>query len=185
MPDVSATLDPADGPATSLVDERLVPLLRRRCRRLEQRVRSSRRSGWDINLVAQLRDELGPLARGLHALGEEAAVGTVLQLADALARPLETQTLPDPVLGARLSTLIETLGGQLPAPTGAEATRQWILLPQSPRGEALPIGFWRRWVADAAPPLRIPLPARPASPPGSTLGIPPSYRVLIVEDDRA
>ena len=100
-----------------------------------------------------------------------AAVGTVLQLADALARPLETQTLPDPVLGARLSTLIETLGGQLPAPTGAEATRQWILLPQSPRGEALPIGFWRRWVADAAPPLRIPLPARPASPPGSTLGI--------------
>ncbi|MBS3896508.1 EAL domain-containing protein [Silanimonas sp.] len=175
---MSAAFDPADGPAANPVDERLVPLLRRRCRRLEQRVRNSRRTGWDINLVAQLREELGPLARGLHALGEEAAVGTVLQLADTLARPLETQTLPDPVLGARLSALIEALSEQLPAPTGAEATRQWTLLPQPPRGEALPIGFWRRWVADAAPPLRIPLPSRLPVPAGSTLGIPEADKGL-------
>ncbi|MBS3959251.1 MAG: hypothetical protein KGZ52_07620, partial [Xanthomonadaceae bacterium] len=130
-------------------DDVLVPLLRRRCRQLERRVRNSRRTGWDINLVAQLRDELGPLVRGLHALGQQAAVETVLQLADTLAGPLEAQALPDPVQGARLSALLEALIEQLPPPTSAEAPRQWTVLPQPARGEALPIGFWRRWVDDA------------------------------------
>lgn len=170
MPDVSAAPDLVAGSAASPDPaEALVPLLRQRCRQLERRVRSSRRSGWDINLVAQIRDDLGPLARGLHALGREAAVGTVLQLADTLAQPLEAQHLPDPVQGARLSALIDALIEQLPPPTGAEAPRQWTLLPQPARGEALPIGFWRRWVADAGPPLRVPLPQRPSAPDGSTL----------------
>ena len=135
-------------------------------------MRNSRRTGWDINLVAQLRDELGPLVRGLHALGQQAAVETVLQLADTLAGPLEAQALPDPVQGARLSALLEALIEQLPPPTSAEAPRQWTVLPQPARGEALPIGFWRRWVDDAGPPLRVPPPQRNKPPAGSTLGAP-------------
>ncbi|MCZ8319413.1 MAG: EAL domain-containing protein [Lysobacteraceae bacterium] len=162
---------PAPAPDNEAVvpHDELVPLLRRRCRRLEQRVRLCRRSGWDINLVAQMREELGPLARGLRLLGREAAVGTVLQVADTLAQPLEKQVLPDPVLGARLSALFETLIDQLPAATGAEAPRQWTLLPNPPRAEALPIGFWRRWGADAAPAQRIPLLAPAPQPQPGTV----------------
>ncbi len=167
---MSASPAPAPGTEAVVPHDELVPLLRRRCKRLDQRVRLCRRSGWDINLVAQMREELGPLARGLHLLGREAAVTTVLQLADALAQPLEKQTLPDPVLGARLSALFEALIDQLPPATGAEAPRQWTLLPHPPRAEALPIGFWRRWVGDAAPAQRLPLPQRAAAPAPSTLG---------------
>lgn len=159
-----------------LTAEDLAPLLRQRCRRMERRVRGARRSGWDINAVAQLREELGPLAQGLHALGQAPAVGTVLALADALAVPLEAQALPDPVLGARLSALLESLIEQLPASGEGEGARHYALIPHPPRAEALPLGFWRRWVADAAAPERVPAaprpapaPARPAAPEATTL----------------
>ena len=159
----------------------LVPTLRRRCRLLERRVRRARRAGWDINAVAQIRDELAPLAQGVHALGSGPAMETVLLLADALARPLESQNLPDPVLGARLSALLDSLLEQLPASDEAETARAMVLLPHPPRAEALPIGFWRRWVADAGPArcvpaMAAPRPRTPASSPanggGSTLESP-------------
>ena len=131
--------------------EELVPALRQRTRALEKRVRRCRRSGWDINLLAQMREELGALLHGLHALGRESAVATVLTLADTLAVPLESQKLPDPIVGARLSTLLESLLGQLPASLAGEDGPTYSLMPHPPRGESPPLGFWRRWVADAAP----------------------------------
>ena len=102
--------------------EDLKPVLRNRCRLLERRVRRARRVGWDINAVAQLREELTPLVQGLHALGESAAVDTVLLLAEALAHPLEQQALPDPVVGARVNALIETLIEQLPTTVEADTS---------------------------------------------------------------
>ena len=152
----------------------LAPVLRQRCRLLERRVRRARRTGWDINAVAQIREELGPLVHGLHALGRAPAVDTALQLAESLARPLERQDLPDPVLGARLSALLEALIDQLPAGGHQEAERSLVLLPHPPRAESLPLGFWRRWVADAAAPRLVPVMAPPrhaatsATRPGAT-----------------
>ena len=134
----------------------LAPVLRQRCRLLERRVRRARRSGWDINAVAQIREELAPLVHGLHALGRSPAVDTALQLAESLARPLEKQDLPDPILGARLSALLEALIDQLPSGGQGETERTLVLLPHPPRAEALPLGFWRRWVADAAPARCVP-----------------------------
>ena len=54
--------------------EDLTPVLRQRCRLLERRVRRARRAGWDINAVAQIREELGALVQGLHALGDRKSV---------------------------------------------------------------------------------------------------------------
>ncbi|MFY8123501.1 MAG: hypothetical protein ACOVKB_04620, partial [Silanimonas sp.] len=53
--------------AGRITAEDLAPVLRHRCRLLERRVRRARRTGWDINAVAQIREELGPLVHGLHA----------------------------------------------------------------------------------------------------------------------
>lgn len=129
--------------------EELVPVLRQRCRGLEKRVRRCRRSGWDINLVAQMREDLGALVHGLHALGRESAVQTVLTLAETFAVPLESQRLPDPIVGARLSNLLEALLEQLPASTAGEDGPSYSLMPHPPRAESPPMGFWRRWVTDA------------------------------------
>jgi len=143
--------------------DELALALRRRCRSLEGRVRHGRRSGWDINVLAQLREELSPLVHGLHALGLGAAVDTALKLAEALAAPLEAQTLPDPVASAKLASLIAALLEQLPESSGAEVVQTWTLLPHPPRAEALPIGFWRRFVTDAGPATRVPVAERKRS----------------------
>lgn len=154
----------------------LAAILRQRSRLIERRVRRARRSGWDINAVAQMREELSPLVQGLHALGRGTAVDTVLRVAETLAAPLENQQLPDPVQGARLSALLEALIEQLPAAIEGESASSLVLLPHPPRAEALPIGFWRRWVADAGEPRVVPVEVRaPAAAPrgdavpGSTL----------------
>jgi EAL domain-containing protein (putative c-di-GMP-specific phosphodiesterase class I)/DNA-binding response OmpR family regulator len=141
--------------AGRITAEDLAATLRQRARLIERRVRRSRRSGWDVNALAQMREELGPLVQGLHALGRAPAVDTVLRVAETLAQPLERQALPDPVLGARLSALLESLIEQLPAGNEAESTPSLVLLPHPPRAEALPIGFWRRWVADAGEPRLV------------------------------
>jgi len=147
--------------AGRLAADELTAVLRLRCRQMERRVRRARRSGWDINALAQMREELGALVQGLHALGLGAAVDTVMRLADALAQPLEQQQRPDAVLGARLSALIEALLEQLPAGANGDASRALVLLPHPPRAESLPLGFWRRWVADAGEPhLVAPEPGR-------------------------
>ena len=148
--------------AGRLAADELSAVLRQRCRQLERRVRRARRSGWDINALAQMREELGALVQGLHALGLGPAVETVLRLAETLAQPLEQQRLPDAVLGARLSALLEALLEQLPAGSEGDDRRALVLLPHPPRAEALPIGFWRRWVADAGEPRLVPVDARPS-----------------------
>ena len=140
-----------------MAPDELALALRRRCRSLEGRVRHGRRSGWDINVLAQLREELGALVHGLHALGLSAAVDTTLKLAETLARPLESQNLPDPVVGAKMAGLIDALLEQLPEASGVEFAATWTLLPHPPHAEALPIGFWRRFAADAGPAARVPL----------------------------
>ena len=161
--------------AGRLTAEDLSPLLRQRCRLLERRVRRARRAGWDINALAQIREELTPLVHGLHALGHAPAVDTVLRLAEALAQPLEQQSLPEPVLGARVSALFDALLDQLPPAPGDEAARGLVLLPHPPRAEALPIGYWRRWVADAGPPLCLPpAPRRERPAPGTHGHAPPT-----------
>lgn len=141
--------------AGRLAADDLTIVLRQRCRLLERRVRRARRSGWDINALAQMREELGALVQGLHGLGLGPAIDTVLRLAEALAQPLEQQRLPDPVLGARLSALLEALIEQLPAAAEGKGPRSMVLLPHPPRAEALPLGYWRRWVADAGEPRRV------------------------------
>lgn len=148
--------------------EDLTPVLRQRCRLLERRVRRARRAGWDINAVAQIREELGALVQGLHALGHAPAVDTLLRLAETLAQPLERQDLPDPVAGARLSALLDALIDQLPAAGEGKTARSLVLLPHPPRAEALPIGYWRRWVADAREPRRLPIERRGPSPASGT-----------------
>ncbi|MCZ8063941.1 EAL domain-containing protein [Silanimonas sp.] len=170
--------------AGQIAAEDLAPVLRHRCRLLERRVRRARRTGWDINAVAQIREELGPLVHGLHALGRSPAVDTALLLAESLARPLEKQDLPDPILGARFSALLETLIDQLPAGGHDELERSLVMLPHPPRGEALPLGFWRRWVADAAPPRCVP--AMPMNrPPIPTSGTrPPPADASTLESPR-
>ncbi len=133
----------------------LAVVLRQRTRLLERCVRRARREGWDINALAHIREELSALVNGLHALGQELAVETALRIAETLAKPLERQTLPDPVLGARISALFEALIEQLPAGNESDSSQNLVLLPHPPRAESLPIGYWRRWVADAGEPLRV------------------------------
>lgn len=155
--------------ASRILADDLATVLRQRCRRIERRVRRARQTGWDINAIAQMREELGPLVHGLHALNQVPAVDTLLRIAELLATPLERQELLGPVQGARLSVLLDALLEQLPSTTEAEGSKSFVLLPHPPRAEAPPTGFWRRWVTDASEPRWVVVDRRHPQAPAATL----------------
>src|SRR5688572_5471711 len=108
-------------------------------------------SGWDINGLARIHREAGSLGQvstrlGLHAPGQH-----LLALRDLLTQPVQDEALPDPTLGERLCSVLESLRGTVPrGPERREAPRQAVNT--TTRAEPRPPAYWRRWGEDAPAP---------------------------------
>jgi diguanylate cyclase (GGDEF)-like protein len=156
-----------------------------RVENLARRARHFCESGWDINGLALLFEDIQRLAgaAGTHgALEVSQQLGSIEAVLDAA---LADEVLPDAASNERLIALLEALAPVIPVPTtrnqpatsgnnGAGSSLGQAT--DSTRVEMPPASYWRRWSSDATPPVPIRAPSPAAitgtiSSGGSGLGV--------------
>lgn len=133
-----------------------------RAETIARRARAFCQDGWDINGLSVLHEDVQRLAgaSGRHGMVETSE--QLLALETLLGECLDHETLPDAPASSRIIRLVDKLAPNLPQTAAGNddiATAepgQPVFDDSTPRFEAAPPHYWRRWAGDAEAPATAP-----------------------------
>ena len=134
-----------------------------RAETIARRARAFCQDGWDINGLSVLHEDVQRLAgaSGRHGMVETSE--QLLALENLLGDCLDREVLPDAPASSRIISLVDSLAPGLPRTAAGnddtapeEPEPPPVFDDSTPRFEAAPPHYWRRWTSDAEPakPLR-------------------------------
>ena len=149
--------------------------LPQRLKTLLRRARAQSRTGWDINVLHLVHDEVANLAGACGRYGQLELGERLLALESTLGPYAQSQQVPEPGMAVQIDALLDSLRPHLEGPVSMpiwapppEAVAGPLLVEQDgayPLHEAPPPGHWRALgVADFVPEPPPPAEPAPAAP---------------------